>query len=200
MSKSYSNLFYGTIGSPQISLNTFALNSTYIPADNGKLDSYSQKGIDIPERIVKMLKKLQNKGDYISDSAGSFSMEDISIMSKQTGVEFACVTIDNVAYLIRGDNRGTVIPSELINLIKEKSGSLDFHSHPHNDDCIPSLSDRTLMGQLEKITGQTTSKIVTPNGKTTIFNVNGVIETGIVSNTLDENRKKALMELFGGVR
>ena len=49
------------------------------------------------------------------------------------------------------------------------SGTLDFHSHPHNDDCIPSVADTNIMKLLRKATGQKTSCIVTPNGKTVLF-------------------------------
>jgi hypothetical protein len=125
-------------------------------------------------------------------------MTDVSIMSKETGVEFARVTIGEKTYLIRGDKGGTVIPDKLLNKMDKHSGTLDFHSHPYNDDCVPSKSDRLLMRKLRQTTGQRESSIVTPNGRTTLFDEHGVIETGIVSSTLDDARRKALMELFGG--
>ena len=54
------------------------------------------------------------------------------------------------------------------------------------------------MKQLKKITGQQSSKIVTPNGVSAIFNEYGIIETGSVSNLIDENTRRMYEELFGG--
>ena len=89
-------------------------------------------------------------------------------------------------------------PNELLDEMKMHSGTLDFHSHPHNDDCVPSKSDCLMMRKLRQTTGQRESSIVTPNGRTTLFDEHGVIETGTVSSTLDDARRRALMELFGG--
>jgi hypothetical protein len=82
--------------------------------------------------------------------------------------------------------------------MEKEGGTWDFHSHPHNDDCVPSKSDRLMMRKLRQTTGQRESSIVTPNGRTTLFDEHGVIETGTVSSTLDDARRRALMELFGG--
>jgi len=51
---------------------------------------------------------------------------------------------------------------------------------------------------LNEITGQTTSKIVTPNGRTTVFNKFGVVSTSTVSNIIDEDTKQIYLKLFGG--
>lgn len=48
------------------------------------------------------------------------------------------------------------------------------------------------------LTGQKHSTIVTPNGKTALFDEHGIIETGIVSNHISDERRKALMRLLGG--
>ena len=154
--------------------------------------------IDIPKYIKENLSKLQHKGDSITGSVGEFSMSDVSIMSKETGVEFAHVTVGDTTYLIRGDVRGTVIPNNILKKIKENGGTWDYHSHPHNDDCIPSKSDTDLMAKLRKYTGQKYSTIVTPNGRTSLFSEHGIVETGTVSNRISDEYRKALMELFGG--
>lgn len=71
-------------------------------------------------------------------------------------------------------------------------------SPPHNDDCVPSKSDTDFMGELRRLTGQKHSIIVTPNGKTALFDERGIIETDIVSNHISDERRKALMRLLGG--
>lgn len=81
MSKGYSGHFNGTLG------------TTY---GNSKLkeESYSDRGIEIPKELKTTLSKLKKKGDYIAINGKRFSMKDVSIMSKETGVEFAKVKVD----------------------------------------------------------------------------------------------------------
>ena len=189
MSKGYSGLFSGTMG--------VSVNSTYLTASSD-IESYSERGIDIPEHIKENLSKLQHKGDSITGSVGEFSMSDVSLMSKETGVEFAHVTVGDTTYLIRCDVKGTVIPYHLFSKMKKKGGTWDFHSHPHNDDCIPSDSDKNLIKKLSRYTGQKESVIVTPNGKTSTFSESGVISVGTIPNKIDADRQRALLELFGG--
>ena len=189
MSKGYSGLFSGTSGA--------SVNSSYL-TDSSDVESYSERGIDIPEHIKEYLSKLQHKGDYITGSVDDFSMTDVSVMSKETGVEFAHVTVGSTTYLIRGDVKGTVIPYNLLNQMEKKGGTWDYHSHPHNDDLVPSQTDMELLGILGRTTGQRESTIVTPNGMTSTFSKDGVISTGTVSNSINEDSRKALLELFGG--
>jgi hypothetical protein len=185
MSKGGSGLFNGTLGS------TYSTPSQNEP-------SYTDRGIDIPAKIKDALSKLKSKGDHFSTQADEFSMKDISIMSKETGVEFAVVSAGNETFIIRGDTRGTDIPNSILNQIRKFGGTLNYHSHPINDDCIPSKSDRDVMSTLRRLTGQKTSTIVTPNGRTTVFNEHGVIETGTISNLIDKNSREIYLKLFGG--
>lgn len=185
MSKGNSGYFNGTLG-------TTYKNST------SKEESYSERGIDIPVKIKAALSKLKNKGDFLMTKNDSFSMKDVSIMSKESGVEFAKVSIEGKSYIIRGDKNGTVIPKSLLKKINSKSGVFEFHSHPHNDDLVPSATDIDMMKNLRRSTGQKYSTIVTPNGRTCRFDENGVIEIGTVSNNLDESHRNALIKLFGG--
>ncbi|MCM1578389.1 MAG: hypothetical protein NC078_06295 [Ruminococcus sp.] len=189
MSKGLSGAFTNT--------NGYIMNSSYLNGSS-EVESYSYRGIDIPDNVKEYLSRLHDKGDYIMGSSAEFGMTDVSIMSKETGVEFAHVTIGEKAYLIRGDKKGTTIPNKLLKKMEKHSGILDFHSHPYDDDCIPSKSDRLLMKKLREVTGQQHSSIVTPNGKTTRFNEHGVIETGIVENRISDSHKKQLLKLFGG--
>ena len=203
-----SGLASGTSGSPQLTLdndelaakakeNEALMNSTYLNGSND-VESYSERGVDMPEHIKEKLSRLQNKGDSITGSIGEFSMSDVSIMSRETGVEFAHVTIGNETFLIRGDGKSTDIPDGLVKKMKNGGGTWDFHSHPHNDDCIPSDGDIKALKKLSKYTGQRTSVIVTPNGKISTFGKDGIISIGTVPNTIDAERQRALLELFGG--
>lgn len=184
MSKGFSGHFHGTLGT--------SISNGY------KSESYSDRNIDIPENIKQILQKLTKPGMSISGKKGSFSIKDVSIMSKETGVEFAKVTIGNIEYLIRGTEKGATIPNKLLSELQENGGSFDFHSHPYDNDNSPSVADYKVMARIYKATGQETSKIVTPNGKITTYSRYGIIEMGTVSNIIDENTKKIYLKLFGG--
>lgn len=185
MSKGNSNLFHGTLG-------------TTVSGKPQPLESYTNRGIAIPPHIQAMLDKLPNKGDYIKGGANDFDMRDVSVMSKETGVEFAKVTIANESYLIRGDKSETAIPDNLLQRMIRRGGSFDYHTHPHNDDLVPSWGDKELMKNLKSSTGQQSSMIVTPNGRTLIYNENGAISTGTVPNIINDELRKIYSTLFGG--
>ena len=158
--------------------------------------NYTDRGIDIPDRIKEYLNALEN--GYIKLPKESISIKDISIMSKETGYEFAHITIGEEVYIIKGNENSTSIPSEIFDKMKEQKGTLDFHSHPFDGDNVPSPSDLEVMKELEKSTGQKESKIVTTDGKVTIFNKNGVLSIETVKNDISEEYRKLLEELFGG--
>ena len=185
MSKGLSGLFHGTLGTSFVN-------------GSSEVEKYADRGIDIPERIRNYLSHLQKKGDYITCSSAEFSMTDASIMSKEAGVEFAKVTIGNKAYIIRGDKTGTDIPEKLLKKVVKYDGRLDFHSHPFDDDLVPSVDDMDTMRFFRKYTSQTSSIIITTNHRTSSFNETGVVDVGTVPNTIDQSHKNALLELFGG--
>ena len=122
--------------------------------------------------------------------------KDYYVMSKETGVEFAKVTIGDKTYLVRGDKNEAVVPESLMKKMARSGGTLDFHSHPHDNDCVPSGADREMVIILKSMTGQSTSQIVTPNGRTVTFNEHGVISTGSVPNLIDESLKQAYLDLW----
>ena len=157
--------------------------------------SYSDRGVEIPGHIKQTLSKLKNKGDIVTGNRDSFSTKDVSVMSKETGVEYAKVTIGDKTYPVRGDKNGAVVPEYLMKKMTKKGGTLDFHSHPHDNDCVPSRADREMVKSLKSKIGQSTSKIVTPNGRTVTSNEHGVISTGTVPNLIDESLKQAYLDL-----
>lgn len=173
------------------------LGSTYGNSKSTE-ETYADRGVDIPENLKTALSKMKSKGDYITTDSDDFSMKDISIMSRESGVEFAKVSVEGKSYIIRGDKTGTVIPDSLMSKMKSGSGRLEFHSHPHNDDCIPSQADLNLMKVLRKSSGQAISTIVTPNGKTSTFNEHGIVSTSTVSNKIDDDLRKLYLKMFGG--
>ena len=144
MSKGISGLFRGTLGTTHI--NSFQKDT-----------SYSERGLDVPEHIRKMLSKLQKPGDRIIGTMNDFSMHDVSVMSKETGVEFARITIGEKTYLYRGDKYGVHLSYYFRHKIAVNNGTLDFHTHPYDNDCVPSGGDCAIVKYLGKRTGKLTS-------------------------------------------
>lgn len=183
--KANSGFFKGTIG------------STY--NDNSEPSTkYIDRKIEVPDNIKKWMSLLKHKDDFIIGKIDDFSIKDVSILSKETGVEYAKISMNSKTYLIKGNKISTDIPEKIIKEMKINNGTFDFHSHPFDNDSIPSISDRKLLHKLSKITGQKSSKIVTPNGKVSTFNEFGIISIDTVKNDINENLKNAYLELFGG--
>lgn len=185
MSKGNSGLFHGTLGTTRI--NSSQENT-----------SYSDRGLDIPEHIKNMLSKLKKQGDRIIGTQNDFSMKDVSIMSKETGVEFARITIGEKVYLYRGDDKGVPLSDYFKHKIAVNGGTLDFHTHPYDNDCVPSVGDCRMVKYLREHTGKDTSKIVTPNGRLITFSEHGVVSVGTIPNIIDDDARQIYLKLFGG--
>ena len=124
------------------------------------------------------MEQLNSEGVYISDKAGSYNMEDLQIMTAETGMEYTMLTIDGKSYVIRGSERGTPIPDELAETLYGKQGDFVCHTHPYIGDLNPSKSDLDFM---KSLTWQQDSIIIDPAGEMVIFDKSGVKEKKSVS-------------------
>lgn len=144
------------------------------PGQTGeKAIPYSERGIEIEPRIVHYMEQLPQNGTYITDRANSFSMEDIQIMTAETGVEFTLLEIGEDSYLIRGNERGTTIPDGISEKLYNQKGSFVCHSHPYIGDLKPSQSD---IDFLISLTWQTESIIIDPSGEMVVYDQYGIKE------------------------
>ncbi len=146
----------------------------------GKAKPYSAD--NIPQFINQYLYKLKDYGEILEvKEPPSFS--DISLMSRQSGTEFASITIGDNNYIIKGDNKGTPISSEMFKKIRENKGILNCHSHPFIDDFRVSKEDINLAKQMY---WQKQFYIVSPDGKFATYNSNGIIDIDIIRKELDD--------------
>lgn len=113
-----------------------------------KATPYSERGIEIEPRLQECLNSLKKNGDYISVEEGTFTLQDLAILTTETGVEFTLITTSKKSHLIRGTERGTLIPQNLLDDMIEHHGVLNGHSHPFIGDLIPSAEDQSLLAQL----------------------------------------------------
>ncbi len=152
---------------------------------------YSARGIELEPRLKELLVKLEKDTDYVVAAAGSFKMQDLAVLTTETGVEFTALTIGGDSYLIRGYEQGTTIPRELIDLLIKEKGTFDYHSHPFIGDLRPSKEDKALLSML---TWQHESVIIDPNQSAMAFTVFGPKEAVSVKN---EKAYSYWQELFG---
>ncbi len=146
----------------------------------------------VPERVKKLIEKLPRYGSKVKVSE-PISFEDIGLLSRQTGVEFASVSIGKKHYVIRGDSKGTRLPKALI----DNKGRLNCHSHPFTGDGIPSLEDLELAKQMH---WQDEFYIITPDGQQYRYNTMGVIDAQSVSHNLPKAEQDFYDKLFKEVQ
>lgn len=161
-----------------------ANNILRTPGEIGeKAEPYSKRGIEVDSRLKKYMNKLSSEGEYISDVAGAFKLQDLAILTTETGVEYTSLTIGKKSYLIRGLEKSTTIPRELRDALIKNHGTLDCHSHPFIGDLIPSEADKDF---LKLLTWQKESVIIDPTQNAVKFTANGIAEPFHVQSERDD--------------
>lgn len=149
---------------------------------------------NLPKEVVEWIRKLPQYKDAIEISSTP-SYEQISLLSRQEGVEFASITIGNRNIIIRGDTRGTPISKELLEDMLRNKGVLNCHSHPYIGDLQPSKSDLWLA---QILSHQEEFEIITPDNMRAVYTKYGIVSIGNIPNTISDSDIKKYLELFGG--
>lgn len=146
----------------------------------------------IPSEINNYIEQLSDYGSCTEvDKALNFS--DISLMSRQTGTEFASVTIGDKHYLIKGDEKGTPISGKLFEEMRANEGKLNCHSHPYIGDLKVSKSDLKLAKEMY---WQDKFYVISPDGQYAVYNKYGIIEVKTVNRWISDDNKKFYEDLF----
>lgn len=143
----------------------------------------------IPEKIKNYINKMTEYGSTLQvDSPISF--EEIGLLSRQTGTEFASITIGKKHYIVRGDATKTPLSLEVFS----QKGVLNCHSHPYVGDIRPSLEDLKVA---QGMTWQKEFYVVSPDGKYGTYSANGIIDVKDVNRSMtSEEGIKLYEELF----
>lgn len=148
----------------------------------------------VPDKINKYLSELKNYGDELEvDTAPTFT--EIALLSRQAGTEFASITVNRKHYIIKGDERGTMISKSRLEDIKKHKGILNCHSHPYISDLLPSESD---MEVAEMLYWQKDFYIITPDYKKAIYTKEGRINIDTIKEVFSTDQINIFEELFGG--
>lgn len=161
------------------------------------MESYTSRGIDIPQKDKNILRALKKEGQYYTANTGTYTFNDLAILSAETTDEFAKVVIKDKEYIIRGNNNGVTIPKTIVDLAKENNGFFEAHSHAYIGDITPSPLDLQALKIFQDAAGQEYSYIVAPDNSIARYNVYGIIEKNIKSsNSLTDEDKEAIKNLF----
>lgn len=152
---------------------------------------YSERGIEIEERLRTYLEKLPEDGKYIKGKPDEFNLWDLPTLTTEAGAEFSIFDFGDRSYLVRGAERSTTISKELEDMIFEEKGRWRGHSHPFIGDLSPSRGDKKT---LSKLIWQDESVIIDPTGRAAIFNAKGILELTQITAPKD---LKYYLELFG---
>lgn len=118
-----------------------------------------------PHRQV-MLNRTPEVNDFASFRHESLELIDIAYLTAKTGHEFAILRGKDMDILFHGDTLHCEFPETLVELMMAHKLEILGHSHPGEDDPIPSSGDRLALRRI----GQKTSVVVSGrNGKMKVF-------------------------------
>ncbi len=146
----------------------------------------------IPAEINNYINRMPDYGSYIEVNE-ELDFYDISLMSRQTGTEFASVTIGDKHYLIKGDEKGTPISEKLLEDMRANGGTLNCHSHPYVGDLKVSETDLKLAKEMY---WQDEFYVISPDGRYAVYNKNGIIEVRAVPRLIENEDLDFYKELF----
>ena len=136
----------------------------------------------IPEHIKDYMDKIRNYGDSLELDIKP-TIEDVSLLSRQTGDEFAVITVKDKYYLIRGSERETPINNKIFKSMQEELGTLDYHAHPFKGDVRPSPED---LAFASKIKWQDEFIITSADGKISIYDKSGIKYADTIKNKISK--------------
>lgn len=111
---------------------------------------------DLSERRISLLKRVPNPGEYFKFELDSIEMIDLAYLTAKTGDEFALLRSKSCDVLFHGYRTDCTFYGELKDGLKSHEYVLVGHSHPGEDEPIPSSEDRAFLRE----TGQKTSKVI----------------------------------------
>lgn len=111
-----------------------------------------------------ILNKIPNIGDYVEFEKDYIEESDLAYLTAWTDNEFAWLTGKNHDLLYHGEKYHCCFDENLTEALLSKKYSIYMHSHPDEDNPVPSKADRNVLIQI----GQKTSKIISATTKRVI--------------------------------
>ena len=89
-----------------------------------------------------MLSRVPEIGDSANFKHESLELIDLAYLTAKTGHEFAILRGKDIDILYHGDSRHCEFPETLVEMMIDHRVEILGHSHPGEDEPIPSLADR----------------------------------------------------------
>lgn len=103
-----------------------------------------------------MLNRVPEIGDSATFRHESLELIDLAYLTVKTGHEFAILRGKDIDILFHGDSRHCEFPETLVEMMIGHKVEIIGHSHPGEDDPVPSMADRIALIKL----GQKRSVVV----------------------------------------
>ena len=103
-----------------------------------------------------MLNRVPEIGDSATFRHESLELIDLAYLTAKTGHEFAILRGKDIDILFHGDSRHCEFPETLVEMMIGHKVEIIGHSHPGEDDPVPSMADRIALIKL----GQKRSVVV----------------------------------------
>ena len=113
-----------------------------------------------------MLNRVPEIGDSATFRHETLELIDLAYLTAKTGHEFAILRGKDIDILFHGDSRHCEFPETLVEMMIGHKVEIIGHSHPGEDDPVPSMADRIALIKL----GQKRSVVVSGRtGKMRLF-------------------------------
>lgn len=120
------------------------------------LDSIRYGSGGLNQHRQAMLDRVPGHGDWASFQREHIEMKDLAYLSAKTGDEFAILRGRTEDILFHGTPMSCSFDDVLSNMLRNKQLIIFGHSHPGEEQPIPSPEDMTTLKEI----GQSTSKLI----------------------------------------
>lgn len=103
-----------------------------------------------------MLNRVPEIGDFASFKHGSLEVKDLAYLTAKTGHEFTILRSKETDVLFHGGAYECEFPAVISEMMATRKLEIVGHSHPGEDDPIPSKADRIALKQI----GQARSLVI----------------------------------------
>ena len=109
------------------------------------LKAIREENAGLNARRQVMLNRVPEIGDSANFKHESLELIDLAYLTAKTGHEFAILRGKDIDILFHGDSRHCEFPETLVEMMIDHRVEILGHSHPGEDEPIPSFADRVAL-------------------------------------------------------
>ena len=120
------------------------------------LKKVHEKKAELNKHRSGLLKRIPNIGEYEIFEKGHVTLEDLAYLTAFTDCEFALLKGKKNDILFHGERNKCCFDTNISEYLRSHKYKLYAHSHPYEDNPVPSVADRTTLEDI----GQESSLII----------------------------------------